>query len=295
MNSSILQHIRDKYHGKMVQNRVFFLANGYAATAFTTDSLLIISFELADLSRNPSALNAIAPCISYPCEYNVPSLNISICPDADNLQNNIIIDAINNIVQLLEQNNIKPNSCIKCMQKTDEYYNVNGYFCPIHKDCANELLKKESKDEAVPINKKIKGILIAAAFSLFGSLFFIIFALLGIMPALGGIMMGILASLGYKFSNNKISKKEKFVLFFIFLIFCAFSNTLADFIYSTSIGKQLDFVMTYTDILNLFGTVFDILAGAIIALTSLSIITDWDLHKNTCNIKKIPTDKPNKE
>ncbi len=291
MNSSILQHISYKYHGKVVQGRVFFRANGYAATAISSSSQLTVSIELPDISRKPSHLTTIVSSIAFPCEYNAPSLTFSLQTDTDDFNNDIAIDTINNITELLKQNEIKPNTCIKCMEPTDEYYNVNGYFCPIHKDCANELLRNKKENCVSPADKKIKGLLVAAAFALFGSLSFIIFASLGIMPALGGIIIGILSAIGYKFFNNKITRKEKLILFLLFVIFCAGSNTLADFIYATSNGQQLDFIMTYSDIRNLFGTIFDILAGAIIAVSSMSIIMDIDLKANSCDIRKIPVDK----
>jgi len=56
-------------------------------------------------------------------------------------------------------------------------------------------------------------------------------------------------------------------------------------------NTPLDFMATYSDPLNLFSTAFDVLAGSIISVCSMSLVTDLDRRASAATIKKIPSVK----
>ena len=99
--------------------------------------------------------------------------------------------------------------------------------------------------------------------------------------------MGIFAALGYRLFNENITKADKVVFTVIFLLLSIFSNFATDYVYAATINKPLDFIATYTEPLNLFSTAFDVLSGAIIALFSITFVTDYDRNSNSMVIKKI--------
>lgn len=290
MQKNILSELITKYQGLKVDNRIFIRVNGYACTVYYINNMISVSFELPLLSKSSVLICDICNSIGYACEYNYPSLNIAI-EQTDALSVDSICDILENATKLYIDNGIRSDICIKCHEATAEYFNVNGYYCPIHRDCANKILSAQNDAPAETHQTRIKGILVGSSFAFFGSLSYILFALLGIMPAFGGILMGVLAALGYRLFSKNIHKADKAILWIVFLIFAVFSNFTADYVYAMTINAPLDFMATYSDPLNLFSTAFDVLAGSIISVCSMSLVTDFDRRASAATIKKIPSVK----
>ncbi|MDD6204814.1 MAG: hypothetical protein PUC05_07480 [Firmicutes bacterium] len=289
MSEEILRWIKDEYSGQTADGRVFFNLSDYAMTAYSDDSGIKISVELPSAADNAGLLADIASSVNADCEYVYPALVLTF--DAESSAYSSIAEVLGSLTALLSREGIQPNICVYCKSQTDQRYNLNGFNCPLHRDCANTLLGTNSSFTASTKAQRIKGLLVGAAFSFFGAAFYILFAHLGIMPALGGIPMGLLAALGFRMFNKGMKKSDKAIFAAIFLLWAAAANFAADYVYAAVRGLQLDFIATYTDELNLFNTVFDVAAGVIIAVSSLSVVLDFNRSVGGFQIKKLPGDK----
>lgn len=285
MKNEIIRFLADHYHGVMVSDRVFFSLAGYCATAQIRNGSVVISVELPSLAESIEALNEVTEHCPLPCEYTAPALYITPS-DSDPEKITQVLDRIG---ALLCDKSIPTELCVLCKKSTDSKYNLNGYYVPLHKECANLLLAENTAQKKSSPSCRIRGFIVGTAFGVFGAAFYILYAYLGIMPALGGITMGLFAALGFNMFNKSLTKADKFIFAAIFFVLAASFNFAADAVYAAHIGKKLDFMATYTEPLNLFNTLFDIIAGIIIAVSSMAIVFDFNRSVDGYRIRKLPT------
>lgn len=295
MASDFIESICSQYETKAVDGRAFVLIHGYPVTIWTitaqekaeVPNQCVISFEIPGVSPADSMVIAeYALKLQHgglECEYRAPALVIQVT-DVDPA---FVCALCDKTASYLEGHNIKKEVCTLCREDGGDYCNVNGHYCLLHNDCANKMLAQNSAFTVAGKKQRAIGYILGFIFAAIGATAYILFASLGIMPALGGITMGLAGALGFRLLNKGMLKSDKIIFFLFFLLLATIANFAGDYTYAMKNALELDFNTTYSDPLNLINTIFDVAAGSIIALSGMTIVFDWSRLENKYRIKKI--------
>lgn len=178
-------------------------------------------------------------------------------------------DLIEHIASVLKEIGMPSDICVLCGKAgADQDMLADGILCSVHKTCAANTIPEDFSR-----SRLICAYLVAFAMCAAASLSFIPLSLLGIMPSIAGIPMGLAAAAGF-WLICKNNPPKKWILFIIFIVLGGAANFCGDYIFLIRSGAEFDFNATFTFSMNIINSVFDIISGAVIAHFSAVIIYD---------------------
>lgn len=196
-------------------------------------------------------------------------------------------DLIERIAAALKKMGVPSDLCVLCGKTgADQNMLADGILCAVHKACAANI-----RPQGFAVPRLLCAYLVAFALCAAASLSFIPLSLLGIMPSLAGIPMGLAAAFGF-WLICKNNPPKKWILLIMFILLGGAANFCGDYIYLMHSGAEFDFNATFTFSMNIINSVFDIISSAVIAHFSAVII--YDLFYSQPSMRKFnpKTKKP---
>lgn len=294
-NHQMLELLCKKYDGKKYLQRCFIQHSGFFFTVYYEDLRYILSIELpgATITQLQALKELVSAQDGY--EYFSPTFRITLSTENEDAREedaaSILSSYIESLSDALVCSNYPSKICTYCQQSNAQTtLSINGYYCACHNNCYPKLLKLSRPTYNASTKDSVLGLFFGFLFAVIGAGAMIPLAIYGIMPGLGGLAIGLFASLGFRMFNRGICTRHKIAFALFFLIISALGNFAGDFFYAQHQGQALDFINTYSNPVNMFNAGFDILSATLIAYFSINLIFDANRNITNFSLKKLSKD-----